>query len=111
LQGDFQAAVSYWSERIDPDGNIYSFLHTGSLLNEGHYSNGSVDSLLDQARQVMNVDDRRAIYGTLWQQEVHDLPITYLWTWKNIVGLSAKVEGFVPIPDGLIRVQGISVTR
>ncbi len=59
----------------------------------------------------MDVDGRRAIYGKVWEQEAHDLPITYLWTWKNIVGLSAKVQGFEPIPDGLIRVQGISLAR
>jgi peptide/nickel transport system substrate-binding protein len=109
LQGDFQAAVSYWSGRIDPDGNVYSFLHSGAPLNEGHYSNAALDALLDRARQEMEIDDRRAIYSKVWEQEAHELPITYLWTWKNIAGLSAKVQGFEPISDGLIRVQGISL--
>jgi peptide/nickel transport system substrate-binding protein len=111
LQGDFQAAVGYWSGRIDPDGNMYSFLHSGAPLNEGHYSNASLDALLDQARQEMDIDSRRVIYGKVWEQAAHDLPITYLWTWKNIAGLSAKVQGFVPIADGLIRIQGISLPR
>jgi len=35
--------------------------------------------------------------------------ITYLWTWKIIAGLSEKVQGIVPMPDGLVRVQGISL--
>jgi peptide/nickel transport system substrate-binding protein len=111
LQGDFEASINYWSGRIDPDGNIYTFLHTGGPLNEGHYSNPTIDSLLDQARRVSGIAERRAIYQKVWQQEAQDLPITYLWTWKNIAGISAKIRGFVPIPDGLIRVQGLQIER
>lgn len=111
FQGDFEASINYWSGRIDPDGNMYSFLHTGGPLNEGHYSNPTVDALLDQARQVLDVPGRRAIYHKIWTIEAHDLPITYLWTWKNIVGMSAKIEGFTPIPDGLIRVQGLQMAQ
>ncbi len=111
LQGDFEAAVGYWSGRIDPDGNMYTFLHTGGPLNEGHYSNPALDALLDQARQVADVTTRRDIYAKIWEQEAKELPITYLWTWKNIVGLSAKVQGFVPVPDGLIRVQGLRMAQ
>jgi peptide/nickel transport system substrate-binding protein len=107
IQGDFEAAIGYWSGRIDPDGNMYTFLHTGGPLNEGHYSNPTVDSLLDQARQSADVPTRVGIYQKVWALEGRDLPITYLWTWKNIAGMTAKLQGFVPIPDGLIRVQGL----
>ena len=111
IQGDFEAGIRYWSGRIDPDGNMYSFLHTGGPLNEGHYSSPTLDALLDQARQVTDVTARRSIYEKVWAQEAHDLPITYLWTWKNVAGMSARVQGFVPIPDGLIRVQGLQLAR
>lgn len=107
IQGDFEAAIGYWSGRIDPDGNMYTFLHTGGPLNEGHYSNPTLDSLLDQARQVADVPARVGIYEKIWALEAQNLPITYLWTWKNIAGMSAKLQGFVPIPDGLIRVQDL----
>jgi peptide/nickel transport system substrate-binding protein len=76
VQGNFQAAVSYWSGRIDPDGNMYSFLHSGAPLNEGRYTNASLDALLDQARQTMSIDDRRAVYSNAWEHAAHDLPIT-----------------------------------
>jgi peptide/nickel transport system substrate-binding protein len=110
MQGDFEAAIFYWSGRSDIDGNTYTFLHTGGPLNSGHYSNSSVDSLLDQARQVTDIAARRALYEKMWQQAAQDLPITYLWTWKNIVGMSAKIQGFTPIADGMIRLQGMSAS-
>jgi peptide/nickel transport system substrate-binding protein len=109
IAGNFEAGFLYWSGRPDPDGNLYSFLHTGGPFNEGHYSNRTVDALLDEGRTVSDVAGRRAIYTKLWTQEREDLPVTYLWSWRNIVGMSARVTGFVPIPDGLIRLQGLSL--
>lgn len=109
IAGNFEAGFLYWSGRPDPDGNMYSFLHTGGPFNEGHYSNATVDALLDQGRAVSDVAARRAIYAKLWTQETQDLAVTYLWSWRNIAGMSARVQGFVPIPDGLVRLQGLSL--
>jgi peptide/nickel transport system substrate-binding protein len=44
-------------------------------------------------------------------QENKDLPLVYLYVPKNIVGMSAKISGFVPVPDGMIRLQGLSMSR
>ena len=38
-----------------------------------------------------------------------DLPISYIYTTRYFNGLSAKVSGFKPVADGLIRLQGISL--
>jgi peptide/nickel transport system substrate-binding protein len=70
-----------------------------------------VDTLLDQARQTQDVATRRGLYEKVWTTEAQDLPITYLWTWRNIAGMSAKLQGFAPIPDGLIRLQGMQLSR
>jgi peptide/nickel transport system substrate-binding protein len=109
IAGNFEAGFLYWSGRPDPDGNMYSFLHTDGPFNEGHYSSPVVDSLLDQGRAVSGVAERRAIYEKLWAQETQDLAVTYLWGWRNIAGMSARVQGFVPIADGLVRLQGLSL--
>jgi peptide/nickel transport system substrate-binding protein len=109
FQGNFEAAIFYWSGRIDPDANMYTFLHTGGPLNEGHYSNPALDALLERARQVTDIGERKVVYQKIWSIEAKELPITYLWSWKNIAGMSAKIQGFAPIPDGLIRLQGLSM--
>ncbi|MDR3537986.1 MAG: ABC transporter substrate-binding protein, partial [Acetobacteraceae bacterium] len=111
VSGNFEAGFLYWSGRPDPDGNMYSFLHTGGPFNEGHYNNPTVDALLDQGRAVSDVAARRAIYEKLWTQEAQDLAVTYLWSWRNIAGMSTRVQGFAPIPDGLIRLQGLSLSN
>ena len=109
--GDFEAFLTAWSGRVDPDGNLYSFFHTGGALNDGKYSNAEVDKQLDAARDVADPAQRRDIYAKMYAQETQDLPILYLWFQKGIVGMQAKVQGFQQVPDGMIRLQGVSVAK
>ena len=107
--GDFQSYLIGWSGRSDPDGNMWQMLHTGGTFNYGHYSNTDVDKALDDARTVAGVDQRRAFYAKVWEQERKDLPLIYLWTGKNIVGMKKALAGFQQVPDGLIRLQGVTM--
>jgi hypothetical protein len=38
---------------------------------------------------------------------LHDLPIIYLYHPKWLYAYTAKMSGFVPYPDGMIRPQGL----
>ncbi|HEX3348882.1 MAG TPA: ABC transporter substrate-binding protein [Acetobacteraceae bacterium] len=108
-RGDFEAYNVGWSGRPDPDGNLWNFLHTGAPLNYPGYSNPDVDKWLDEARQVTDIGQRRDLYAKVAAQTETDLPIMYLDVPKNIVGMSAKVSGFVPVPDGMIRLTGLTM--
>jgi peptide/nickel transport system substrate-binding protein len=109
--GDFEAAGIGWSGRADPDGNLYSFLHTGAPLNDWKYSNKDVDTWLDAARATTDVAARKALYAKLIAQVADDLPILYLNTSLWIDGMSKKVTGFRPIADGIIRLQGMQLAK
>lgn len=105
--GDFQAFLIGWSGRSDADGNTWQLLHTGGTFNYGHWSNAEADAAMDAARAVSDPAARRALYARLWAVEREDMPLMYLWTAKNVVGLRADLHGFVPVPDGLIRLRGM----
>jgi peptide/nickel transport system substrate-binding protein len=87
------------------------FLHSGSLQNDGRYSNPVADAALDAARTLTDPAARVAEYAKLVTQERQDLPIIYVYHPVNIVGMSAKLTGFRPVPDGIIRLQGLAVTK
>jgi peptide/nickel transport system substrate-binding protein len=70
-----------------------------------------MDSWLDQARAVTDLPTRAALYAKVSEKSAKDLPIMYLYAPVNIVGMSAKLSGFVPVGDGLIRVQGMSMAK
>lgn len=108
VAGDYETYLIGWSGRGDPDGNVYGAMHSGGPFNSSGYSSKEMDSLLDQARTISDIAQRRALYAKASRLEEHDVPYIYLWNLKNIVGLNRKVKGFVPVPDGMIRLQGVS---
>ena len=110
-QGNFETYLIGWSGRVDADGNLYQFLHSGAGQNDGRYLNPAVDQALDNARLVTDPAARRGEYAKVMTQLRQDLPITYLFHPVNVVGLSSKLSGFRPVPDGLIRLQGLSVSK
>jgi peptide/nickel transport system substrate-binding protein len=104
-RGDYVITLGGWSGLLDTDSNTWSFLHTGGALNRASYSNPRVDALLDQARTTDSLTERREAYEGVWQQVSKDLPLIYLWTPRNIVGLSSRITGFTLLADGLLRLQ------
>ena len=107
MRGEYDVTLGGWSGLLDPDSNSYAFLHTGSGLNISKYSNPKVDALLEQARAESDPAKRRAIYGELWTQVQTDLPLIYLWTVRNILGVSRKVQGVTLLANGLMPLQDI----
>src|SRR5262249_49784433 len=101
--GEFEAYLIFFSGRADADGNMYPFLNTKGEANWGRYSNATVDQLLEEARIPTDPTQRRDIYSHLWKQAQVHLPIIYLWTFKNIVGMKQGITGFTLVPDGLVR--------
>jgi peptide/nickel transport system substrate-binding protein len=110
-RGDFEMFLTAWSGRADPDGNLYSFFHTGGSLNDSHYSNPEVDRALEGARAVADPAQRRDFYAQMYAQETKDLPTMYIWYLKSIVGMRADVQGFQQVPDGMIRLRGVSLGK
>jgi peptide/nickel transport system substrate-binding protein len=106
-RGDYVVTQGGWSGLLDTDSNAWSFLHSGGALNRAGYANSHVDELLDHARTVSNIHERRAAYEGVWRQVSKDLPIIYLWTPRNIIGLNRKVVGFTLLADGLLRLQDV----
>jgi peptide/nickel transport system substrate-binding protein len=110
-RGDYQVYLNGWSGRVDADGNTFQFLRTGQGNNFTGYSNPAVDNLLEQGRALTDLAQRQVVYHQAWQALRRDLPITYLYSPRNIVAMTAKLNGFRPVPDGLIRLQGLEMTQ
>jgi peptide/nickel transport system substrate-binding protein len=107
-RGDFELYLLAWSGRVDPDGNSWTFIHTGAPQNDGRYSNPEVDRLLDAARLEPDPEKRRELYAQTWQIAIRqDRHRIYLWHRKNIVVHTARLQGYVNVPDGIIRLQGM----
>jgi peptide/nickel transport system substrate-binding protein len=107
--GEFQVFQINWSGRIDPDGNAYVFLHTKAPQNDGGYSNPEADKALEDARLTSDPAQRKAIYEGLTKTVLNDEPIIYLFHRKILIAHTTKLEGYRPMPDGLVRVTGLKL--
>jgi len=108
-KGNFVSYLIGWSGRIDPDGNIYNFHHSGGSLNYGGYKSEAVDRLLDQARGVLDMEGRAKLYDQAAQIYLKDRHIIYLFHRKWLFAMTSKLQGFTPNPDGLIRLAGLKL--
>ncbi len=107
--GDFQATRVGWSGRVDPDGNLHQFVTTGGGINDTKYSNPAVDKELNASRTVYEVAERKAHIDAAAKILRDELPIVYLYLPAWIWAMSAKVDGFVPNPDGMIRLANVKL--
>lgn len=106
-QGKFQMSRIGWSGRIDPDGNIHQFVTTKGNQNDGRYSNAEVDKLLDEARTIYDVAERKKRYDAAQKILQDELPIVYLYNQTVFFALRSNIQGFVINPDGMIRLAGM----
>lgn len=106
--GNFEVAMRGWSGRTDPDGNVYQFLSCKGSQNDGRYCNPEVDKLLDEARTVPDVARRKALYDKAQELLHKDAADVYLYYQPWPFALQKKVQGFVPYPDGMIRLKNVT---
>lgn len=107
-KGDFEASQQGWSGRVDPDGNLHQFVTSGAGFNDGKYANPEVDKLLNEAREVSDVEARKALYHQAQSILSQDLPLIYLYYSPWLYGVDQGVQGFKPYPDGMIRLENVT---
>ncbi len=107
--GNYQASMVLWSGRPDPDGNIANWMRCDGALNWTGWCSKAMDAALDRGAQAFDDTARKAAYhdaNAIWMADLPYLPLYHFtWFW----GLSAKVQGFTPRADGLIRPIGLSL--
>jgi len=108
-RGDYEASLVIWSGRPDPDGNASIWLRCGAPLNWTGWCSPALDAALDRGASAAAEAGRRQAYHEAedaWMAALPYLPLYHLtWFW----GLSEKVSGFTPRPDGLVRPIGLSL--
>jgi peptide/nickel transport system substrate-binding protein len=107
--GEFQAYLLAWSGRTDPDGNVYVFNVCKGPQNYSQMCSADADQALNEARTVSDMAKRKAIYEKLAKVMLEQDPIIYLYHRRILIGLNARVEGYRQMPDGLVRVVGLTL--
>jgi len=107
--GKDQAFLIGWSGRVDPDANIFQFHTCGATLNTTQSCDEGVDAILHRAREVGDLTQRASLY----RQAIDKFAfarrnIIYIYHANYIVSYPKSLKGYKAVPDGLIRIKGVS---
>ena len=102
-QADFPDADSILAFQTDPDGFSKSYWT--------HYKNDDVTKLLHDGQKTADGAQRADDYAKLQQILADEVPYIPLYDSDVIVGVRKNVNGLVVLPNGSIRVEGVSLTK
>ncbi len=104
-----EAAFLGWSGRPDPDFDIYPFVTQSGIgsFNDAGYTNPRVQTLLDAARLLNYMNQRRRAYREVTEILADDLPYIWLYFRKEYKLVSTRVQGFIQVPDGMMRFRTV----
>lgn len=101
--------ISWGNGSLDPSDIMVPTLRTGARGNFAGYSNGEVDALLDAAETEIDQDKRKAAYFRAQAIVTADAPWLFLWVPQDIYGVSRRIAGWRPQPDGRINLHRVRI--
>lgn len=110
-RGDYETGIAIWSGRPDPDGNTAIWLSCDGFVNFGKYCNKRMDELLAQGRRLTDPAARVPVYRDVARLVQEDVPYMVLYNPTWLWAADAKVSGFVPQADGLMRLTGVRLAQ
>jgi peptide/nickel transport system substrate-binding protein len=96
---------SWGNASLDPSDIMVPTLRTGARGNAAGYSNPEVDRLLDAAETETDQSKRREMYLRAQRIVTDDAPWVFLYLPEDIYGVSRRIDGWQPQPDGRINLH------
>ncbi|HET7264944.1 MAG TPA: ABC transporter substrate-binding protein [bacterium] len=104
-----QSGVIEWSGRPDPDFDIYPFVTQSGFgsFNYVGYTGDKMQTILDAARYLNDMNQRRRAYRQAMEILADDVPYVPLFFPKEYKLESTRVHGFIQVPDGMMRLRTV----
>lgn len=114
-KGNYQLASMQTADITEPDF-YYAYFHSSRIPskkdpdtgNRWRYRSARVDELTERGRQVIDREQRIAIYAEVQEILAGELPIVPLWHEDSVVVRNVDVTGYVMYPSG--RLAGLAST-
>ena len=101
-KGAFQLYTLQWVGVTDPD-MLRRVFHSSQVppvgFNRGHYSNPTVDRLIDEATVSTNIEERRRRYAEVQRLIAEDAPYISLWYQTNAAVAQNDLVGLRLLPN------------
>lgn len=104
-RGDFEMIQLGWSGRVDPHGNLYSFLYTGGGNNYTGLDDEEMNGLLDEAAELTDTDERAQAYGEVSRRSHETNSIIYLYRERYLTAYTEDLAGVQVYADGVVHLS------
>lgn len=97
-----------WSGRASTDATFQSLVHSAGAYNNKNYINPEADKLIERARSVSDIQERKKAYSALQKLVADDMATLVEYNKSLIVAAKSNVKGIKNYLDGKLRLTGIS---
>ncbi len=99
MAGEFAVTLLGESGQSDPDDFLYSVFYTDNGGNLSHFSDATLDELLERGRVVSDVEERRAIYQEAQELIFQLAPHVFLFHSAQYEAVRPNVHGYEHYPN------------
>ncbi|MBM7635089.1 glutathione ABC transporter substrate-binding protein [Geomicrobium sediminis] len=96
--GEHDLFLLGWSSgTVDADATMFSLFHSenqGAPGNRSFYTNDEFDSLIEEARNETDIDEREQLYHQALALLAEEVPVDYISFTQNIDAVGEHVDGF-----------------
>ncbi|WP_137290458.1 ABC transporter substrate-binding protein [Natronorubrum halophilum] len=109
-QKSFDMYLTSWGTLIYPDPDrLADMFHSEGGLYHG-WKHEEVDTLLDEARRLEDLEERRTRYHDVQTIVLDEAPIAVLTNYTNVIATAAAVHGYEPHPtETTYRLENVEV--
>lgn len=111
LAGDYQVSAWRFRDSLDPDPDLYAFLHSRSRLNVTGIASAQLDRLVTSGRRSPDPDVRRDAYCAIARLLNQDVPLLYGTRNAYFAIARERVRGLPPLRGGLMDLGGVWIAR
>lgn len=111
IAGTYDAAPIGHSGRVDPHENVWQHHHTGGVFNWTGNSDSELDQLIDDAKAIVDFNERRNAYVEIVRRIQGQHNHIYLLQDRILLGARAGITGFQPSPDGLWDLERVRLSN
>ena len=108
-EGDYQLYQFGWSGRADPDGNAFIIQACKASLNYAGYCDKDVDAWHLEARTKTDPAERKKAYEKITAKVLAEGDFLFLYHPQVLIAHTDRLDGYKPMPDGLVRVIGLKL--
>jgi peptide/nickel transport system substrate-binding protein len=111
IDGNYDAAPIGHSGRVDPHENTWQHHHSKGVFNWMGNSDPELDAMIDEAKSIVDFEERRAAYAEIVARIQKQHSQIYLLQDRILIGARAEVTGFEPSPDGLWDLKRVKLSN